>query len=146
LPYQVAESFIDDSFSGTTAISVLFVEDTIYVSNVGDSRAIMICQDDKGKYYVVPLSQDQTPFRKDERERVKHAGARVLSMEQLEGNAPIHENWGNVIEGNQIDESGDPPRIWSPYGDFPGTAFSRSIGDSVAKELGVIAEPEILVR
>ena len=30
--------------------------------------------------------------------------------------------------------------------DFPGTAFSRSIGDSLAKELGVIADPEMVTR
>lgn len=30
--------------------------------------------------------------------------------------------------------------------DFPGTAFSRSIGDSLAEELGVIADPEMVTR
>lgn len=42
-----------------------------------------------------------------------------------------------------MDEDGDPPRIWSPYGAFPGTAFTRSIGDEIAETLGVIAVPEI---
>lgn len=36
--------------------------------------------------------------------------------------------------------------MWSPHGDYPGTAFTRSIGDHVAEECGVIAEPEILER
>jgi hypothetical protein len=34
---------------------------------------------------------------------------------------------------------GDPPRIWSKYGEYPGTAFTRSLGDSIAEELGVFA-------
>ena len=41
---------------------------------------------------------------------------------------------------------GDPPRVWSPNGDYPGTAFTRSVGNSIAEELGVIAEPEMLAR
>ena len=30
--------------------------------------------------------------------------------------------------------------------DFPGTAFTRSLGDALAEDLGVIAEPEIVTR
>lgn len=67
-------------------------------------------------------------------------------MDQIEGLEPIHENWGALLEGDEIDEGGDPPRIWSPLGDYPGTAFTRSIGDRYAEELGVFAEPEIVER
>ncbi|CAN0536948.1 unnamed protein product, partial [Laminaria digitata] len=35
----------------------------------------------------------------DERERVKASGARVMSMDQIEGLEPIHENWGDVDLG-----------------------------------------------
>lgn len=38
--------------------------------------------------------------------------------------------------------SNDPTRVWSKEGKWPGAAFSRSIGDFVAKKLGVIAEPD----
>ncbi|CAN0507200.1 unnamed protein product, partial [Ectocarpus sp. 8 AP-2014] len=41
---------------------------------------------------------------------------------------------------------GDPPRIWSPFGEYPGTAFTRSMGDVIAEELGVTADPEIIRR
>lgn len=81
----------------------------------------------------------------DERERVKKCGARILTVDQVEGFEPIHENWGLNL-GDEIDENGDPPRIWHPYGQYPGTAFTRSIGDLVSEELGVIAEPEILCK
>jgi hypothetical protein len=69
-----------------------------------------------------------------------------MSMDQIEGVEPIHENWGDLNLGEEIDEGGDPPRIWSPHGAYPGTAFTRSFGDMYAEELGVTAEPEILVR
>ena len=48
--------------------------------------------------------------------------------------------------GEEIDTKGDPPRVWHPKQDYPGTAFTRSIGDRVAEGLGVIAAPELLHR
>lgn len=34
-------------------------------------------------------------------------------------------------------------RVYSKKGEWPGLAMSRSLGDQVAKKLGVVAEPEI---
>ena len=48
-------------------------------------------------------------------------------------------NQSTIIIGEDIDEAGDPPRIWSKYEEYPGTAFTRSLGDSIAEELGVYA-------
>lgn len=54
------------------------------------------------------------------------AGARVMTLDQLEGlKDPSLPCWTN-----EDDCDGDPPRLWSPAGLFPGTAFTRSIGDS----------------
>ncbi|CCI41941.1 unnamed protein product [Albugo candida] len=134
-------SMIDDSASGTTAICMLLENETAHIANVGDSRAVLATLSD-GKLVAQALSVDQTPYRTDERNRVVRAGARILTMDQLEGIAPLHENWSDKLNG-EIDEEGDPPRVWSPYGSFPGTAFTRSIGDEVAEGLGVIAAPEV---
>ena len=185
---HVAES-VKDRVSGTTAISAVFHNNLMTISNVGDSRAILgrrvaqtVDQDrlpqvlehlvpqvpeqerapvtaklfsrDASKLtdsldlqvttlQAVGLSVDQTPYRKDELERVKAAGARVLSLDQLEGVEPHHENWPFLEAGVDIDVEGDPPRVWVPNGDYPGTAFTRSLGDSEADAIGVIAEPEI---
>jgi hypothetical protein len=57
---------------------------------------------------------------------VLKAGARVLTLDQLEGlKDPSLPCWTN-----EVDCDGDPPRLWSPAGMYPGTAFTRSIGDS----------------
>lgn len=66
-----------------------------------------------------------------------------MTMDQLEGNEPMHENYGTDL-GEEIDEGGDPPRVWDSSLEKPGCAFSRSLGDAVAKKVGVCAEPEIL--
>eukprot|EP00600_Ochromonadales_sp_CCMP1393_P006191 CAMPEP_0174958214 /NCGR_PEP_ID=MMETSP0004_2-20121128/2501_1 /TAXON_ID=420556 /ORGANISM="Ochromonas sp., Strain CCMP1393" /LENGTH=1206 /DNA_ID=CAMNT_0016206405 /DNA_START=132 /DNA_END=3749 /DNA_ORIENTATION=- len=141
-----AERNFDDSLSGTTSVSILLRGRTMFISNVGDSRAVLISTTEDGRLVAKPLSNDQTPYRKDERERCKKTGARILSMDQIEGIEPIHENWGDLNLGEDIDEEGDPPRIWSPHGDYPGSAFTRSLGDRVAEECGVFAEPEIVEK
>lgn len=145
---------IDDSLSGTTAVSMYMHgrRNRITISNVGDSRAVL-GQETKGKngrpaLKALPLSRDQTPYRKDERKRIRATGARILSLDQLEGLEPIVDASENedFELGEELDEGGDPPRVWHPTGDYPGTAFTRSLGDAMAEELGVFAEPEMLTR
>jgi len=148
-----ADPTIDDSLSGTTAISVYFHgrRNRITVCNVGDSRAIIGKQSGRS-LKAFPLSRDQTPYRRDERARIRAKGARILSLDQLEGLEPINDNEdssnndGDIELGEELDEGGDPPRVWSPNGDYPGTAFTRSLGDAMAEDLGVFAEPEMLTR
>lgn len=152
-------------YTGTTSISVYLHGDRnrITVSNVGDSRAVIGRTAEKDNatngttkpgssaLKAFALSRDQTPYRRDERIRCRKAGARVLSLDQIEGLEPVDEEEeelgaAEMVLGEEIDEGGDPPRIWSPNGDYPGTAFTRSIGDGIAEELGVTAEPEMLSR
>lgn len=135
---ELHNSEVDDSMSGTTGICVLVVGDTIVVANVGDSRAVIAVKVDN-KIIAEDLSSDQTPFRKDECERVKECGARVLSVDQVEGlKDPEIQSWGD-----EETEGGDPPRLWVQNGMYPGTAFTRSVGDSVAERIGVVAVPEV---
>eukprot|EP00889_Picochlorum_renovo_P004728 jgi/Picre1/31758/NNA_007109.t1 len=61
--------------------------------------------------------------------------------------------WGEGVDLDQMDglkdptkkcwtvESecdGDPPRLWVKNGFYPGTAFTRSLGDSLAEKIGVL--------
>jgi len=146
---------IDDSLSGTTAISAYIhgKRNRITIANVGDSRAVIgqeVMIQGQKSLKALPLSRDQTPYRKDERKRIRKTGARILSLDQLEGLEPIPDessgSEGDLVLGEELDEGGDPPRVWSPNGDYPGTAFTRSVGDAMAEELGVFAEPELLTR
>jgi serine/threonine protein phosphatase PrpC len=99
---QLHDSNVNDNRSGTTAISVVVWAHTLQVANVGDSRAIVCtvvseleeegdgsgrCRRIEGqrrlKVKARALSSDHTPFRKDERERVKSFGARVMTVNQV---------------------------------------------------------------
>lgn len=143
-------SSIDDSLSGTTACLVLYQEQqgtdsvvpTLFIANVGDSRAVLAKREGllgSQEIVAVDITNDQTPFRDDECERVIRGGSRVMTLDQLEGlKQPGVRCWTN-----EENCDGDPPRCWAPDGAYPGTAFTRSIGDSIAERIGVIAEPEV---
>jgi len=139
------DKVIDDKLSGTTAVTVSFHKGRMTVCNVGDSRVIL-GKFNEGAMLSIPLSKDQTPYRKDERERVEAEGAQIKSIDQMQGREEMHDNWGDMVHGEIVNTNRDPPRVWVKGNDFPGTAFTRSIGDAVAANIGVTAEPEIVTR
>ena len=59
---QLHSSRIDDTMSGTTAIIGLIKGRSLYVANVGDSRAVLAVQG-PDSILARALSRDQTPFR-----------------------------------------------------------------------------------
>jgi len=140
------EPTVDDCFSGTTAVTLIVRGRQIVVSNVGDSRAILarretVETEEEGSKDIMKaydLTNDQTPFREDERERVKACGAQVLTMDEVEGVKT------GITPGQYVAE--DPPLLWVPNTLYPGTAFTRSLGDMLAERIGVVATPEVLVQ
>ena len=136
-------AYFDDTLAGTTAINVLFVGDEIIVANVGDSRAVIATMSETG-LKAEALSADQTPYRRDERQRCRKAGAVVMTMDQLEGYKPFNpdaDEWGD-----EEDDGGDPPRLWVANKGCPGVAFTRSLGDEMAESIGCIPNPETVRR
>lgn len=79
---RMHEQDFDDSMSGTTAITATFHDGEVSIANIGDSRAI-IGQRQGKRLMAFSLSVDQTPYRRDERERVKASGAVVMSCDQV---------------------------------------------------------------
>ena len=104
-------------YSGTTCIIIIYIGDKIICYNIGDSRAIYINKDSK----CIPISKDHKPENNNEKLRIEENGG-IVKKDYL--NYEIY-------------------RVWSKNGKYPGLAMSRSIGDYVAKSLGVINEPDI---
>ena len=53
---------------------------------------------------------------------------------------PISDYFG---EPDNPDVSADPPRVWIKGQTFPGCSYTRSLGDAVAKQMGILATPEV---
>mmetsp|Transcript_25347 Transcript_25347/g.73355 ORF Transcript_25347/g.73355 Transcript_25347/m.73355 type:complete len:467 (+) Transcript_25347:170-1570(+) len=151
-------------WSGTTCCSILIWTGGITVCNVGDSRVVMgelvtsTTQDPGGDEKVLfaakALSRDHIPLRKDERDRVKKSGCRVITIGQAVGQQEIDEDanehmWTvservNEKEGDERIYTVDPPRIFVADGSYPGYQFTRAFGDLAGQRMGaLIAEPEI---
>ena len=114
---------IDTDFSGTSCIILIQIGDKLICANVGNSRAIM------GKDYdrIIPLSIDCTPDIPEESERILKHGATICQIEEND---------------YQI----GPYRIWIKDQKYPGLDISRSIGDNVATNYGVISTPYIIEK
>jgi len=134
-------------YSGTTACVVLLRNKKLYVSNCGDSRAVLATRgrrkDDGGGgeeattatndstntnnhgLTTIPLSIDQNPDSPGETERILQSGGFV----------------------SPPPEPGLSARVWlDPTHTQIGLAMARSIGDHAVKGVGVIAEPVVSVH
>jgi hypothetical protein len=58
--------------------------------------------------------------------------------------ARIFDNGGDVCPiRNETGEFIGPERVWKANCEYPGLAMSRSLGDTTAKSIGVVATPTI---
>ena len=123
----MSQNNFDYELSGTTCNIVFQFNKHLVCVNVGDSRAILIY--DKGDYSnqgIFPLSKDHKPNLPGELERIQISGGAIDKTTDIYGN-----------------KSG-PLRVYKAGYNYPGLAMSRSIGDLKAKEVGVIATPDII--
>ncbi len=142
---EVGKQNFDVSFSGTTAVTVIFSGTRLVCANVGDSRAVLgtlsalrllkggsdlpsHLQNEGNKkkiWRAVPLSRDHKPDEADEHLRIIQHKGRI---------EPFREQNGDPV---------GPSRVWLADENVPGLAMSRSLGDRVATEAGVICTPEV---
>ena len=130
IDYNIRNCNFDVNDSGTTCVLLIILGTHLICANVGDSRAIAICSENNdpnlSKLSIVPLSIDFKLEISEERNRIIRSGGLVEKLK------------------NSIGEGAGPLRVFKPGKDYPGLAMSRSIGDAIAKTLGVIAEPGII--
>ena len=118
---------INIEYSGSTCCMLIQVHQKIICVNIGDSRAILfsvIIKED-----ITNLSFDHKPNLKKELERIRKFGGVVEKCLYEDG----------IPDG--------PYRVWnSSKQEYPGLAVSRSIGDTEATKLGVLAEPDFNLK
>lgn len=117
---------IDTYISGTTAVIAIFHENKLIVANVGDSRVVIGLEDAEGKILSKQLTVDHNCSNKEEYDRVISKGGRIEALQ-----------FG--------DESFGPLRIFKGSLPYPGLVVSRSLGDEVAKRLGVLSIPDVYI-
>ena len=110
--------------AGTTAISMLKLGNTLYISNLGDSVAFVVKYDETNIQTSLTVVYQTKPHKPDdplERRRIEAAGGHVL-------NAPFR---------------GVSSRLLIPLADGMevGLAMSRSLGDAEGDRVGHSAEP-----
>lgn len=123
-----------DRFSGTTACAVCVHGQKLYCLNVGDSRAIACVKTGSEGLTAYELCSEQNCIRQDECNRIRACGGEIFTSTEKENGNREHST-------NHI--SSDPPRVYHPGQSYPATAFSRSIGDSIAEVVGVTADAEV---
>lgn len=116
---------IDIQFSGSTLVFSVAIDNKLYTANVGDSRCI-VAKQKGGSWTSTDLSVDQKPDSPGEKERILGVGGRV-----------------GPLPGFFKGEDCGPQRVWLATVDVPGLAMSRSIGDKVSQQAGVISVPVI---
>lgn len=132
------------NFGGTTAVTGYLRGTALGVANVGDSRMI-VCRkvsDNSKRWQGHALTRDQTCFREDERRRIRREAmlpVEFLTMGMYYGEVAKTDDFGE----ESIEAAEDPPRVFMAGQPLPGSAFTRSLGDTVAKSLGVTAVPEV---
>ncbi|KAG4083051.1 protein serine/threonine phosphatase 2C [Neocallimastix lanati (nom. inval.)] len=117
---------IDTYISGTTAVIAIFHDNKLIISNVGDSRVVVGLEDEKGNIVARQMTVDHNCYNKEEYDRIIAKGGRVEAIQFGE-------------------ESFGPLRIFKGSLPYPGLVVSRSLGDEVARRLGVISKPDISI-
>jgi len=124
---MLADKRINARFSGSTCVLATVVGNKLTCANIGDSRIILgrrPAGDKTGAVIPDEVSHDHKPDLPAEKARIEAKGGRVFAIKYDDG-----------IDG--------PPRVWLGNMDVPGLAMSRSLGDTVGHDAGIISTPEI---
>ena len=120
----------DYNYSGTTCNLVIQLNNKLICANVGDSRAILIFDDNANNNYnqgIYLLSEDHVPESPQEYQRIINSGGMVDKFTDQNGN-----KFGPF----RVYKNTDMPT-------YIGLAVSRALGDMKAKECGVSSQPQI---
>ncbi|CAD8090179.1 unnamed protein product [Paramecium primaurelia] len=123
-------SNIDITDSGSTMNLVLTFENYLISANIGDTRTFYFQRSDKpdqlgpSTLKIKQLSIQHTPEKPQESQRILESG-------------------GKIEQETQGFQKTGPLKVKSKKQDINGATISRSFGDALAKQIGIISLPEI---
>jgi len=117
---------IDSRESGAVAALCMRKGQDLYAANVGDTRAVLVGSDERGRVRSQPLTRDHTAASAGERDRIRASGGKV---------APTY------IPGQGF---AGPPRVWQQEQVQGGLCVTRAFGDHSLTRVGVTAQPEVV--
>jgi serine/threonine protein phosphatase PrpC len=132
---------------------ILAFEAVVFSASVGDSRAVLGTQKLPNIFPVPQAStSDRQVLEEIRNRRSSNPDIEIFPLQLTKDQKPNDEEEKKYILScggrvqRIVDEFGKmigPFRVWDKSGNFPGLAMSRSIGDLIAKRLGVISTPII---
>ena len=118
----------DISQSGSTSIMLFLLNETLICSNIGDSQCFLFNCSQDDLWTFEPLSHPHLASDENEQKRIIQQGGEIHPYYDIDG----------IFEG--------PDRIYAKNKAYPGLVMSRSLGDLEAKKIGVISEPDIIIK
>ena len=118
----------DIMHSGSTNTLLFLINETLICSNIGDSQCYLFNCSNEDLWTFESLAKIHKPSDEEEKKRIIESGGEVH---------PYYDEYG-IYEG--------PDRVYIKNKTYPGLSLSRSIGDLVAKDIGIISDPDIIVK
>ena len=114
--------------SGSTSVLLFLIDETLICSNIGDSQCYLFNCSKEDLWTFESLAKIHKPSDQEEKKRIIESGGEVHPYFDEDG----------VYEG--------PDRVYAKDKSYPGLSLSRSIGDLDGKDIGVISDPDIIVK
>ena len=122
------QNLFDFNYNGTTCNLVIQLNKYLICANVGDSRAILIYDDDTNTNQgIYVFSEDHMPESPQEYQRIINSGGMVDKYT---------DQYGNKVGPFRVYKLGDNTT-------YIGLGVSRALGDMATKNYGVTSEPQI---
>ena len=115
----------DIKLSGSTCNIIIQIGDHIICANTGDSRAIIVYENKTNNYQALSLSYDCKPDLPKEKERILKKGGIITALK------------------DSFQEAKGSLRVFMKGNSLPGLPMSRSFGDKLGKDIGIIVDPLI---
>ena len=118
----------DLSQSGSTSVMLFLSNDNLICANVGDSQCFLFNCSQEDLWSFEQITSPHLASDEEEQKRIIANGGEIH---------PYYEQDG-IYEG--------PDRIYAKNKVYPGLVMSRTIGDFEAKKIGVISDPDIIIK